>query len=100
MPTPISDADVAKTLTYALMTLGCPAGVAPPHDSRHSGLLELQDEEGDFLEFIPFDASPELVAIAYRLYGRGLNRGTRAGEQAAWAKLRALIGAAPAATDR
>lgn len=100
MPTPISDADVVKTMIYALMTLDCPAGVSLPRDSRHSGLLELQDEEGDFLEFIPIGASPEMVAIAYRLYGRGLNRGTRAGEESAWAKLRTLIGAAAVSTDR
>ncbi|WP_263626345.1 hypothetical protein [Novosphingobium percolationis] len=36
------------------------------------------------------------MAIAYRLYGQGLNHGVRAGEAAAWAKLRYLIGAAAA----
>ena len=37
-----------------------------------------------------------MAAIAFRLYARGLNRGVRAGEDAAWAKLRYLIGAAAA----
>ncbi len=100
MPTPISDADIANNLTYSLMILGCVARVGLPRESCHSGFLELLDEEGDFLEFIPIGASPEMVAIAYRLYGYGLNRGTRAGEAAAWAKLRTLIGAAPIGSDR
>jgi hypothetical protein len=66
------------------------AGVNP------SEKLELQDDEGNVLTLIPSDASPEMVAIAYRLYGQGLNAGVRMGEAAAWAKLRHLIGAAEA----
>jgi len=59
-------------------------------------MLELQDDEGTFLDFIPASSNPQMAAIAYRLYGRGLNLGVRAGEDAAWAKLRHLIGAASA----
>lgn len=80
-----------------LENLGSAARVAlpPPH---HGDVLEFRDDEGNFLEFIPASASPEMTAIAYRMYGRALNRGVRAGEDAAWAKLRHLIGAA--AQDR
>lgn len=79
-----------------LAALHSAARVALPPNEAHGDVLELQDEEGRFLEFIPDSASPEMVAIAYRLYGRGLNRGIRAGEYTAWAKLRRLIGAATA----
>jgi hypothetical protein len=67
-----------------LAALRCAARVAaakPPHE----GSIEL---------FVPADTSPQMAAIAYRLYGRGLNAGARAGEAAAWGKLRRLIGAA------
>lgn len=79
-----------------LANLGSSACVALP-PPQHSDVIELQDDEGNFLDFIPASASPEMAAIAYRMYGRGLNLGVRAGEAAAWAKLRHLIGAA--ATD-
>jgi hypothetical protein len=76
-----------------LAALRCAARVAaakPPHE----GSIELLDEDGAFLDFVPADTSPQMAAIAYRLYGRGLNAGARAGEAAAWGKLRRLIGAA------
>jgi hypothetical protein len=78
-----------------LAELDSAAHVDLPSVEGRGDLLELQDDEGNFLDFIPDSASPEMVAIAYRLYGRGLNHGVRAGEAAAWAKLRHLIGAAP-----
>lgn len=74
------------------------ARVARSSVPLHQDLLELHDEDGEFLEFLPASATPEIVAKAYFLYGLGLNRGTRAGEAAAWAKLRTLIGAAPVAS--
>ncbi len=81
-----------------LANLGSWARVALP-PPQHSDVVELQDDEGNFLDFIPVSASPEMAAIAYRMYGRGLNLGVRAGEAAAWAKLRHLIGAAAADPD-
>lgn len=81
----------------ALDEFGCAARVAAPSDA-HAGSIELHDEEGNFLDLIPADASPGMTAIAYRLYGRGLNAGTHVGEDAAFAKLRRLIGAAPSNT--
>lgn len=77
-----------------LEQLSCEAQVTLPQNEAHEGMLELLNDEGDFIEFIPVDASPNMVAIAYRLYGRGLNQGLHAGEEAAWAKLRRLIRAA------
>lgn len=100
MSTPIFASEVAETLNQALTALGCAARVDPSSQLEHSHRLELQNEEGDFLDFIPLDASPEMIVIAYRLYGRGLNRGIRVGEEAAWAKLRTLIRAAPADHNR
>jgi len=75
-----------------LENLGSTARVALP-PPQHGEAIELRDDEGNFLEFIPASASPEMAAIAYRMYGRAFNRGVRAGEDAAWAKLRHLIGA-------
>lgn len=79
-----------------LAELNSAARVALPRDARQTDMLELQDDEGNFLDFIPADTSPQMAAIAYRLHGQGLNHGVRAGEAAAWAKLRHLIGAAAA----
>ncbi|MBV1686422.1 hypothetical protein KRR38_01720 [Novosphingobium sp. G106] len=59
-------------------------------------MIELQDDEGCLVGFIPADTAPRMAAIAYRLYGQAFNRGVRAGEEAAWAKLRHLVGAAAA----
>lgn len=72
------------------------ARVALPAPGEARDMIELQDDEGLVLALIPADTSPQLAAIAYRLYGQALNRGVRAGEDAAWAKLRHLIGAAAA----
>lgn len=79
-----------------LAELNSPARVALTHLLSHADMLELRDDEQNFLEFIPATATPEMAAIAFRLYARGLNRGVRSGEEAAWAKLRFLIGAAAA----
>lgn len=78
-----------------LAALSSAARVALPATGQDN-VLELQDDEGNFLSFIPADSSPEMAAVAYRLYAQGLGRGIRAGEDAAWAKLRHLIGAAAA----
>lgn len=87
---------LVDTFNADLAALHSSARVALPPSETHGDVLELQDDEGNFLDFIPDAASPEMAAIAYRLYGRGLNRGVRAGEDTAWAKLRHLIGAAAA----
>ncbi|PNQ04055.1 hypothetical protein A8G00_09140 [Sphingobium sp. SA916] len=59
-------------------------------------MLALIDDEGRFITELPLTVSSEMVALAYSLYGRGVTFGVRAGEDAAWAKLRFLIGAAAA----
>lgn len=93
------DPDAAATLFIAsfnreLASLRCPARVGlPSHDNKHA-VLELLDAGGNFLSFVPDAISPQMAAIAYRLYVQGLRRGLQGGEQAAWAKLRHLIGAA------
>ncbi|MFB0874994.1 hypothetical protein [Sphingobium sp. sgz301303] len=79
-----------------LAALDSSARVAVPSNAPNPDMLELQDDEGTCLAMIPASAAPQMVAIAYRLYGRGLNLGVRAGEEAAWAKLRHMIGAAAA----
>lgn len=92
-PDPISELFV-ESFNLDLSELLSSARVALPSNGNHPDTLELRDDEGNVLCFVPADASPEMVAIAYRLYGQGLNLGVRAGEAAAWAKLRHLIGAA------
>lgn len=92
-PDPISELFV-ESFNLDLAELHSAARVALPSNGNHGDVLELQDDEGNFLCFVPTEASPEMVAIAYRLHGQGLNRGVRVGEAAAWAKLRHLIGAA------
>ena len=92
-PDPIGELFV-ESFNLDLSDLHSAARVALPPGGSHPDTLELRDDEGNFLSFVPADASPEMVAIAYRLYGQGLNFGVRAGEAAAWAKLRHLIGAA------
>jgi hypothetical protein len=79
-----------------LAALKCPAQVSLPSDDNRRDVIELQDAEGNFLGFVPESASPELVAVTYGLYVQGLRRGIQVGEQAAWARLRLLIGAAAA----
>jgi hypothetical protein len=92
-PNPIEAMSV-ESYNLDLAALSSSARVALPADAAHKAMLELQDDEGSFLSLIPSDTSPEMAAVAYRLYGQGLNHGVRAGEEAAWAKLRFLIGAA------
>lgn len=77
-----------------LAALGSAARIALPTNPYRRGKIEMQDDEGNLIEFVRDTASPEMVAIASRLYGRALNTGIRLGEDAAWAKLRHLIGAA------
>ena len=94
-PDPIGELFV-ESFNLDLTDLHSTARVALPPDGNHTYTLALRDDQGNFLSFVPADATPEMVAIAYRLYGQGLNVGIRAGEAAAWAKLRDLIGAAAA----
>jgi len=92
----IPDGPLVERFNARLLQLNSSARVALTRIVGHTDMLELRDDEENFLEFIPAEASPEMAAIAFRLYARGLNRGVRAGEDAAWAKLRYLIGAATA----
>lgn len=92
----IPDDPLVERFNARLLQLNSSARVALTRIAGHADMLELRDDEENFLEFIPAEASPEMAAIAFRLYARGLNRGVRAGEDAAWAKLRYLIGAATA----
>ena len=94
----IPDDPLVERFNARLAQLNSSARVALTCIAGHSGMLELRDDAENFLEFIPAEASPEMAAIAFRLYARGLNRGVRAGEDSAWAKLRYLIGAAAAPT--
>lgn len=77
-----------------LAALKSPARVGLAPADNPEAVVELHDEQGAFLCFVPNTAAPEMVDIAYRLYVHGLGRGLIAGEQTAWAKLRLLIGAA------
>ena len=94
----IPDDPLVARFNARLAQLNSSARVALTRIAGHSGMLELRADAENFLEFIPAEASPEMAAIAFRLYARGLNRGVRAGEDSAWAKLRYLIGAAAAPT--
>ena len=87
-----ADDPFVQRFNARLAELNSPARVALTHLLSHADMLELRDDEQNFLEFIPATATPEMAAIA----ARGLNRGVRSGEEAAWAKLRFLIGAAAA----
>lgn len=82
-----------------LDALNCPARVALPSAGDAREILELHDADGNHLCTVPESIVPDMVAIAYRLYLQGLRRGLEAGEQAAWAKLRFLIGAAADLAD-
>ncbi|MET0238930.1 MAG: hypothetical protein ABW184_03440 [Sphingobium sp.] len=79
-----------------LEALNSPARVALAQDGTGTDMIEMRDDDGAFLDHIPASSEPRMVAIAYRLYGHALNNGIRAGEEAAFAKLRFLIGAAAA----
>lgn len=96
----MADPDAAAALFVArfnreLDALRCPARIGLPSRDNPRRVLELHDAEGNFLSFVPDGISPQMVDITYRLYVQGLQRGLLGGEQAAWAKLRLLIGAAP-----
>lgn len=92
----IPDGPLIARFNARLVELNSAARVALTRLATHADMLELRDDEENFLDFIPAAASPEMAAIAFRLYARGFNRGVRSGEDAAWAKLRHLIGVAPA----
>lgn len=85
MDSSIPDAGFVHRFNARLAELNSPARVAPTRLDAHSGMLELRDEDENFLELIPGDASPEMAAIAFRLYARGYNLGVRGGEDAAFA---------------
>lgn len=96
MPVPLSgihgETFIAR-FNRDLDALSSHARVALPNTNLAEGMIELQDDEGCLIAFIPADTSPRMAAIAYRLFGQAFTRGVRAGEEAAWAKLRHLIGA-------
>lgn len=96
MHSPVPDAAYVHRFNARLAELNSPARVALTRLDGHSGMLELRDDEENFLELIPGDASPDMAAIAFRLYARAYNLGVRGGEESAFAKLRHLIGAANA----
>ena len=94
----IDEASIAQ-FNRVLAKRGCKAHVAlfdlasAPCEGRCPQILALIDDEGGFITEVPLTASCEMVALAYALCGRGFSRGVEAGEDAAWAKLRFLIGA-------
>lgn len=79
-----------------LERIGSVARVALPAEPANEGMLSLHDDEGAFLALIPVDTAPGVAAIAFSLHSLAFARGVRAGEDAAFAKLRYLIGAASA----
>lgn len=79
-----------------LERIGSVARVALPADPANEGMLSLHDDEGGFLALIPVDTAPSVAAIAFSLDSLAFARGVRAGEEAAFARLRYLIGAASA----
>ncbi|HUD91285.1 hypothetical protein [Sphingobium sp.] len=98
MPSSIPDAAYVNSFNARLAELNSAARVALTRLDGYSGMLELRDDEENFLELIPSEASPEMVAIAFRLYARGCSWGSRRGEEIAFARLRNLIGAADASS--
>ncbi|MGE4306676.1 MAG: hypothetical protein AB7E24_21910 [Novosphingobium sp.] len=93
---PVPDPLFVERFNTRLEALGSPARIATTELSSRGGVFELLDDEGQFITLFPASATPEVTATAYRLYAQGLQRGVRAGEDLAWAKLRYLIGAASA----
>lgn len=91
---PILDPLFVESFNADLEALNSPARIAMTKLSSGGDVFELLDDEGQFITLFPASATPEVTAAAYRLYGQGLNRGLRAGEDLAWSKLRHLIGAA------
>lgn len=92
---PVLDELFIARFNADLAQRNCAATIAPPQFNEHRDVVELRDDEGQFVCFLPASATPEVTVVAYRLYGQGLNKGLRAGEDLAWSKLRWLIGAAP-----
>lgn len=83
-----------ETFNIDLAELGSPARVAMPAGRGRRGLVDLLGADGVVLCSIPADTMPQMAAIAHDLHRASLEQGMAAGEQAAWSKLRALIGAA------
>ena len=65
-PDPIGELFV-EHFNLDLAELDSVAHFALPRDLPLKGQLELQGDEGNFLVLIPSDASPAMVATAYRL---------------------------------
>ncbi|MBB6122911.1 hypothetical protein [Sphingobium subterraneum] len=91
---PILDPLFVESFNSELEKLDSSARIAITALSSSTDVFELLDDEGQFITLLPMSATPEVTAAAYRLYGQGLNRGLRAGEELAFSKLRHLIGAA------
>ena len=91
------DATFIALFNRELEALSSQARVELPDTALAQGMIELQDDEGRLICFIPADTSPKMAAITYRISSQAFTRGVRAGEAAAWDKLRYLIGAAAAA---
>jgi hypothetical protein len=91
---PILDPLFVESFNAELERLDSSARIAITRLSSGADVFELLDDEGQLVTLFPASATPEVTAAAYRLYGQGLNRGLRAGEELAWVKLRHLIGAA------
>lgn len=95
---PVIDQLFVDSFNADLEKLNCAARIALTNLTSSRDVFELLDDEGQFITLLPMNATPEVTAAAYKLYGQGLNRGLRAGEELAWSKLRHLIGTA--ALDR
>lgn len=104
MTDPLIDETTIAQFNRDLADRGCTAHVElfgledamVANERRCPQILVLIDDEGRFITELPLALSCEMVALAYSLYGRGVTFGVQAGEDAAWAKLRFLIGAAAA----
>jgi hypothetical protein len=81
---------LVETFNIDLAEIGSAARVALPIGPQQHDMLDLLGQDGAVLCAIPADSAPSMVAIAYDLHAQGMV----AGEREAWAKLRALIGAA------
>src|SRR5688572_25760865 len=84
---PVIDQLFVDSFNADLAKLDSNATIALTNLSADGDLFELLDSEGVFLTLLPVSATPEVAAAAYKLYGQGLNRGLRAGEELAWSKL-------------
>jgi hypothetical protein len=90
---PVIDQLFVDSFNADLEKLNCAARIALTNLTSSRDVFELLDDEGQFITLLPLSATPEVTAAAYKLYGQGLNRRLRAGEELAWSKLRHLIGA-------